>query len=60
VTALLALWYRSTNTDSKFEQHGFRKAENIQDALNSELFFYGKCWGFSPSDDLPVFTIDNL
>ena len=22
------------------EQHGFRKAENIEDALNSELFFF--------------------
>eukprot|EP00965_Chrysotila_dentata_P114604 3787820-Pleurochrysis_carterae.AAC.4 len=26
----------------KGEQHGFRKAENIVDALNSELYFYSK------------------
>lgn len=42
------------------EQHGFRKAENIQDALNSELFFYGKCFGFTPAGNIPSFTIDNL
>ena len=27
------------------EQHGFRKAENIEDALDSELAFYGKVYG---------------
>jgi dipeptidyl aminopeptidase/acylaminoacyl peptidase len=26
----------------KGEQHGFRKAENIEDALQSELSFFGK------------------
>ena len=41
----------------------FQNSENIQDALNSELFFYGKCWGFSPkfgTGDFPSFKIDNL
>merc|ERR1711892_1075502 len=28
------------------EQHGFRKAENIEDSLNSELYFYSKVFGF--------------
>ena len=42
------------------EQHGFRKAENIQDALNSELYFYSKVFGFKPAGDVPSFPIDNL
>ena len=78
------------------EQHGFRKAENIQvrscilfglltlppsvqqwlhgdsqmdafllyhlakDALNAELYFYGRVFGFSPSGAYEGFPIDNL
>jgi dipeptidyl aminopeptidase/acylaminoacyl peptidase len=30
------------------ESHGFRKAETIIDALESELRFYGKVLGFEP------------
>ncbi|UDY24462.1 alpha/beta hydrolase family protein [Nocardioides sp. Kera G14] len=30
------------------EQHGFRDATNIRDALDSELTFYGEVLGFSP------------
>jgi hypothetical protein len=30
------------------EQHGFRKSENIQRALEVELAFYGAVLGFSP------------
>jgi len=44
----------------KGEQHGFRKAENIQDALNSELYFYSRVFGFTPAGDVPSFPIDNL
>jgi len=47
----------------KGEQHGFRKAENIEDALNSELFFYSKIFGFACHDndnEIKPFTIDNL
>jgi len=32
------------------EQHGFRKAENIVRALEAELWFYGKVFGFEPAD----------
>ncbi|MEE9334602.1 MAG: prolyl oligopeptidase family serine peptidase [Granulosicoccaceae bacterium] len=32
------------------EQHGFRKAENIITALESELYFYGQVFGFTPAD----------
>jgi dipeptidyl aminopeptidase/acylaminoacyl peptidase len=33
----------------KGEQHGFRKAENIQRALQAELDFYGRVFGFTPA-----------
>ncbi|MGD9906589.1 MAG: prolyl oligopeptidase family serine peptidase [Vicinamibacterales bacterium] len=42
------------------EQHGFRKAENIVRALEAELYFYGKVFGFTPADSLTPVPIDNL
>jgi len=42
------------------EGHGFRKAENIKRALDSELFFYGKVFGFSPADTIAPLQIENL
>jgi dipeptidyl aminopeptidase/acylaminoacyl peptidase len=42
------------------EQHGFRKAENIIRALESELYFYGAVFGFTPADPLTPVAIDNL
>jgi dipeptidyl aminopeptidase/acylaminoacyl peptidase len=42
------------------EQHGFRKAENIVRALESELYFYGQVFGFTPADALAPIAIDNL
>ncbi len=45
----------------KGEQHGFRKAENIEDALNSELYFYSQVFGFDAAgDEIKPFHIDNL
>ncbi|MCB1106681.1 MAG: S9 family peptidase [Chlamydiia bacterium] len=44
----------------KGEQHGFRAAENIQRALESELYFYSKIFGFTPDDTLKPITIHNL
>ncbi len=35
------------------EQHGFRRAEHIVAALEAELWFYGRVFGFDPADDLP-------
>ncbi len=35
------------------EQHGFRRAENIVTALESELVFYGRVLGFTPAGELP-------
>mmetsp|Transcript_34364 Transcript_34364/g.51881 ORF Transcript_34364/g.51881 Transcript_34364/m.51881 type:complete len:566 (-) Transcript_34364:869-2566(-) len=34
----------------KGEQHGFRKAENIEDALDSELAFFGRVYGIDVPD----------
>ena len=42
------------------EGHGFRKAENVCRALESELAFYGRVFGFAPADDLPVLHVRNL
>jgi dipeptidyl aminopeptidase/acylaminoacyl peptidase len=38
------------------EQHGFRRAENIVRALEAELWFYGKVFGFTPAD--PIEPVD--
>lgn len=35
------------------EQHGFRQAPNIIRALEAELWFYGRVFGFDPADDIP-------
>jgi dipeptidyl aminopeptidase/acylaminoacyl peptidase len=42
------------------EQHGFRKAENIIRALESELYFYGAVFGFEPADRIEPVPIENL
>lgn len=41
------------------EQHGFRQAKNIEDALDSELAFYGKIYGI-PVPNALDFKIDNM
>ena len=42
------------------EQHGFRKAETIQSALEAELYFYGRIFGFAPADTIAPLLIENL
>lgn len=42
------------------EGHGFRRAQTIKDALQAELYFYGKVFGFEPPDNLPPIDIHNL
>ncbi len=42
------------------EQHGFRRAENVQRALEAELYFYGRVFGFAPADEIEPVEIDNL
>ena len=39
------------------EQHGFRQADNIVRALEAELSFYAKVFGFSPAGDIPPVEI---
>lgn len=42
------------------EGHGFRAADTSRRALEAELAFYGRVFGFAPADDLPPLEIDNL
>ena len=42
------------------EQHGFRKAQNIKRALDAELYFYSRIFGFELADDIEPVLIDNL
>ena len=42
------------------EQHGFRKAETVQAALEAELSFYAQILGFEPGDPIPALAIANL
>jgi len=42
------------------EQHGFRRAENIQRALDAELYFYSRIFGFEPAEPLEPVAIENL
>jgi dipeptidyl aminopeptidase/acylaminoacyl peptidase len=42
------------------EQHGFRKAENIKRALDAELYFYGRMFGFKPAGEIEPVPIENL
>ena len=42
------------------EQHGFRKAESIEAALHSELYFYSQVFGFEPAEKVEPVEIHNL
>ncbi len=42
------------------EQHGFRRAENIERSLEAELYFYSKIFGFIPADPIEPVQIENL
>ena len=42
------------------EQHGFRRAANIRRALEAELYFYGRIFGFTPADAIEPVRIENL
>lgn len=42
------------------EQHGFRRAENSKRALELELYFYSRIFGFEPADQIEPVVIDNL
>jgi dipeptidyl aminopeptidase/acylaminoacyl peptidase len=42
------------------EQHGFRQAANIKRALDSELYFYSRVFGFELADPVEPVAIENL
>ncbi len=42
------------------EGHGFRQAENIRRALEGELAFYGRVFGFEPADRIEPLDIDSV
>ncbi|MEE8362435.1 MAG: S9 family peptidase, partial [Dehalococcoidia bacterium] len=42
------------------EQHGFRRAENVQRALEAELYFYSRVFGFELADPVEPIEIENL
>ena len=42
------------------EQHGFRRAENVKQVLENELYFYSKIFRFVPADSIPAIPIENL
>jgi dipeptidyl aminopeptidase/acylaminoacyl peptidase len=42
------------------EQHGFRRKENIKQALEAELYFYSKVFRFNLADLIQPVQIENL
>jgi dipeptidyl aminopeptidase/acylaminoacyl peptidase len=42
------------------EQHGFRRAESKQQALEAELYFYSRVFGFETADQIAPLIIENL
>jgi dipeptidyl aminopeptidase/acylaminoacyl peptidase len=42
------------------EQHGFRQAKNIKRALDGELYFYSRVFGFELADEVEPVEIENL
>ena len=42
------------------EGHGFRQAVNMKRALDGELYFYGRIFGFTPADAIEPVAIENL
>lgn len=42
------------------EQHGFRQAKNIKRALDAELYFYSRVFGFELAEEVEAVEIENL
>lgn len=42
------------------EAHGFRKSENVRRALEAELYFYSRLFGFELADPVTPITVHNL
>lgn len=59
-TALLAREVPVAYIAFEGEGHGFRQAANIQRALEAELYFYGKVFGFDLANPVEPVQIENL
>ena len=44
----------------EWEQHGFRRAENIKRSYEAELYFYSKIFGFDLAEKIDPVKIENL
>jgi len=44
----------------EWEQHGFRRAENIKRSYEAELYFYSKIFQFNHADPMEPVMIENL
>ena len=44
----------------EWEQHCFRRAENIKRSYEAELYFYSKIFGFNLADKIEPVTIENV
>jgi len=42
------------------EGHGFRRSETIKASYDAQQYFLGRLFGFTPADDVPPISIDNL
>ena len=42
------------------EQHGFRQAKNIKRALDAQLYFFSRVFGFELAEPVEPVTIENL
>jgi dipeptidyl aminopeptidase/acylaminoacyl peptidase len=42
------------------ERHGFRHSDNIKRALEAELYFYSRVFGFEPADPIDEIPIANI
>lgn len=42
------------------EQHGFRKAENIERTIEAEFYFFSRIFGFEPNDKIEPVEIANF
>jgi dipeptidyl aminopeptidase/acylaminoacyl peptidase len=60
VTALAAKSLPHAYLAFEGEQHGFRRAETRKRALEVELYFYARVFGFEPADEIEPVVIANL
>ena len=60
VAALRAKGFPVAYLPFEGEGHGFRRAGNIRRALEAELYFYGRIFGFVPDGIAEPVKIDNL